>query len=309
MQFGYRRSDRLKGHQYRRIMTYALALACIVWLAIYLNQRTQAPACYMLDVGQGDCSVIIYNHRAWLIDGGGMRNITGDNVGVKVLVPFLVSQGIREIEGVFISHFHFDHVKGLMEVGERIPIRQLYVNQEKSPLFHSQEEIYATNDGYEMMMEIREWAKAHKIPVQGMKRGDRVEYKEMRLTCVTPDANVMDDVNENNHSLVIELSVYHTTMLFTGDMEKEQEALGDFSDVDILKVAHHGSSTSTTTEFLMKTRPELALISVGQNTYGHPSEEVIKRLEEQGIAIFSTIEHGMLKVTFNRNGYQLQPYK
>ncbi len=263
----------------------------------------------MLDVGQGDSSVITYGHKAWLIDGGGLRNKEGDNVGVNVLLPFLSSQGIREIEGAFISHFHYDHVKGLLEVGERIPIRQLYINSEKMDFFDENSNAYLENDGYEMMQQVKQWAGAHKIPICGMKHGDCLKYKEMQLTCVTPSAKVVDEINENNHSMIVQLSIFNTSMLFTGDMENEEEAVGNFTDIDILKVAHHGSSTSTTLDFLDKTQPELALISVGRNTYGHPSPDIIRRLEDRNITTYSTKDYGMLKITFTKKGYQLRPYK
>lgn len=309
MQFGYRKNNEQKDKRYIRYSGMAFLFLFILWSILQLNLRTQPPVCYVLDVGQGDCSIILYEHKAWMIDGGGLRNKQGDNVGVDVIIPFLASHGIHEIEGAFISHFHFDHVKGMMEVGERIPIRQVYINYHKMNFFRGKSESYVDNDGYDMLKEVKAWSTKLDIPIVGMKEGDKIVYKEMQLTCETPNAKVMDESNENNQSLILELAIYNTTMLFTGDMEAEQEALTDVHDVDILKVGHHGSSTSTTEAFLEKTHPELAVISVGTNTYGHPSKEVLDRLKEEGSVSFSTQDYGMLAITFNKKGYQLEPYK
>lgn len=241
-----------------------------------------------VDVGQGDCTYIeTPNKKTILIDGGGTENSDYD-VGAKVLVPYVLDKGKRRIDLIFISHFHEDHVEGIISIIENFDVGEIIIGKCNNI------------DLYNLFLE-----KASKkgIEVEEVCIGTSIEIDDIVFDIIYPSKNNLD-VNENENSLVLRMKYFDTSMLFTGDLESEGET-NISSDIksNILKVGHHGSKTSTSEEFLKKVSPQIALIGVGKNnSYGHPNDEVLDRLEKINCNIFRTDYYGEIMMKIYKNG-------
>lgn len=249
----------------------------------------------ILDVGQGD-SIIIETpkHHHILLDGGsGGEDYQGFDTGEKIIVPYLYNQNIHTLDAIIVSHPHEDHIGGLSYVLQEIPVRVVMGVEEnlESDLFY----------------DISNILKQKEIPYEAIGQGDRIQWSSnMYFDVLYPDEKAlkMAGDNINNHSLILKLCYKNTTCLLTGDMEREAEKYLLKEDLDltsdILKVAHHGSDSSSTLEFLQAVKPRFGAISVGKNNFGHPSDEVIKRLEYLNCKIFLTRVDG--GITFISDG-------
>ncbi len=225
------------------------------------------------DVGQGDCCLIITPDKTCLIDGGVYEE--GDTT-VRDILDFY---GIAEVDIAFMSHWDTDHAAGLVALARQNRIKALYtgftgVDKDVSDFLN------ATDLGTD-------------FPecVNKVRAGDVFELStEVKLSILYPD---QASGGGNKQSLVMRLDSGDVSVLFTGDIDSETEAVlleeGLITDVDILKVAHHGSRYSTSESFLDAADPEYAVISVGENNfYGHPADETIARLEQRDITILRT---------------------
>lgn len=249
----------------------------------------------LIDVGQGD-GIYITDHAGSdiMIDGG---STSEKSVGEYELMPYLYSQGVASLDGVFITHMDADHYNGIVEMltdnglnGPRIDC--LYLTSSAAA---------GDSDAYRL---IREAAESGGIPVEIITQGDLYVSGKLELECLYPDASCRG-ADTNNESLVMRLRYGDVNMLFTGDLGGDGElALDELirssmrpEDTLILKVAHHGSKYSSLDGFLDLAGPDLALISAGKdNSYGHPHAELIGRLEERGIPWFNTADHGAITV-------------
>ncbi|MBI4257127.1 MBL fold metallo-hydrolase [Candidatus Uhrbacteria bacterium] len=230
---------------------------------------------WMLDVGQGDAFFIEFpTGEQMLIDGG-----PDDSVLAKLgslLLPW-----DRNLDAIVLTHPDADHVTGLVGVLDRYKIDTVYETG-----------IRAHTPYDEAFVE-------HESILSGRTQliaGDVIELGEVTLTVVWPDDSQAGTYPEkrNNFSINLLLTYGETTLLLTGDSESivESSVGSRVGDIDVLKVGHHGSLTSTSWEFLQATRPEIALISMGrENSYGHPHPTIIQRLEDIGAAIFRTDFH------------------
>lgn len=247
---------------------------------------------YFVDVGQGDCCFITTKSRKnILVDTGGSNDY---NVGKNVLVPYLLDRRVKKLDYVFISHFDTDHCNGLIEVMQYIPIYNLVITKQA----HMSEE-------YKNIIEI---ANKKQIHIIICKTGDVIQidnnYK-MEILYVNNNSNDL-----NNGSIVCKFINQDFSMLFTGDIEKQTEAeiIELYKNTkklksNILKVAHHGSRTSSTQEFLDLVKPQIALIGVGKNnTFGHPNIEVLERLENMKIKVYRTDKTGEIVFNINTSG-------
>ncbi|WP_235425119.1 DNA internalization-related competence protein ComEC/Rec2 [Heyndrickxia ginsengihumi] len=252
-----------------------------------------------IDVGQGD-SILIklpWNRGTYLIDTGGELSFKKEQwqqqtnpfeVGKDVLVPFLKSQGIGTIDKLILTHSDEDHIGGAEAIISSLHIKEIDI----SP--RSWEKT--------LMKEIIAEAQMKHIPVFEMMSGDHWQNKAGSFVYVSP----FDDHYEgNNDSLVLYANVGGKKWLFTGDLEKEGEETlirAFHFHVDILKVGHHGSKTSTSEAFLNQLSPSIAVISVGKhNRFGHPNKEVIERLKAHHIVIYRTDEQGAITYRFFKN--------
>ena len=246
-----------------------------------------------LDVGQGDAAVIsTYDGKTYLIDGGGVYGKEfGKNVGKNVVLPYLESLGVSELDGVFLSHPDSDHMTGLLEVLEEIPTMGLYLSD------------YPFSETEDTLL-LKEMVEKNNVPLYTVKAGDASHG----FRCLYPLEGVtFRDGDDNHGSMVLKYDYNGTEILFTGDISAADERflLEQEADVsaDILKVAHHGSKYSSDADFLETVLPEAAVISCGAgNLYGHPHGETLERLQAAEVEIYRTDTEGAILVKLKRDG-------
>ena len=249
---------------------------------------------YFVDVGQGDCSLIITEkNKKILIDGGGSESY---DVGENTTLPYLLDRRISKLDYIIISHFDSDHVQGLFAVLENIKVLNVILSKQ-----------YEMTENYEKFLSI---VKGKKINLILAKKGDVIKIdKHSYIEVLFPLENVKEYISQNainNNSLVFKYKDRNISILYTGDIEKiaEERLISLYRDTnkleaDILKVAHHGSKTSTIESFLELVNPKIAVISVGKNnTFGHPSEEVVARLKDKKVVIRRTDLEGEIVMKF-----------
>ncbi len=233
---------------------------------------------YMVDVGQGDCTVIVTpGNKKIIVDGGGNNNIESDyDIGKQVVMPYLLNRKISSLDYVIISHFDSDHCKGLVYVMKNMRVKNVIIGQQ-----------FENSSNYEEFIKI---AKERNIKVHIVEAGQRINIeKNLYIDVLWPDSN--NKISENilnNNSLVCKMIYKNFSILFTGDIEEiaEKSILEKYKDnlsilsSTVLKVAHHGSKSSSIKEFLELVKPKIALIGVGKdNKFGHPNADVLERLQ------------------------------
>lgn len=234
---------------------------------------------HFLDTGNSDSILIKCNGKNILIDGG-------ENNDEELIVSYLKNQGIYKIDYMIATHPHADHIGGLDAVIKSITVENLLVaNGEANTKTYRDFIDAAASKGLNPS-----------VPIEKAKfyLGDN-SYIQI--------FNTNGGENINEQSLVTLFINGNDKFLFTGDAEKgtEKEILNDMEDVDVLKVSHHGSKTSTSDEFLEKIKPEYAVITVGKdNSYKHPNQEVMERLEKNNIEVYRTDECG--NIIFQSSG-------
>ena len=221
-----------------------------------------------VDVGQGDCIHLKCDDgKNLLFDGGGSINY---NVGEKTLKPYLLKNGIGSVELAAATHLHTDHFLGLRQLAECYDVEQILTKG---------------------------------------RAGQRISLNESQwIDILWPERQDLDVDDENLNSLIFKIHDHGISVLITGDITEEGEKAlvakyrgTDILKCDILKVAHHGSPYSTSDVFLAAVRPVAAVISVGKNNYGHPSNVVIEKLQKNGIMVFRTDQSGAVGI-INRKG-------
>ncbi len=233
---------------------------------------------YFFDVGQADSILITHNNENILIDAG--TNEMGTTVVKK-----LQDLGITKLNYVIGTHPHEDHIGGLDDVIQNFEIEHIYMPKVQTNTKTFEEVLDAVID------------KGMKIETPNV--GDGFAIGEVNceiMQCGTGTKEEQENLNLS--SIVLRATYKEQSYLFMGDSEKENEQARKWEKTNVLKVGHHGSSTSTSKEFLKQVSPQIAIISVGKdNNYGHPSDEIIKRLEQEGISIYRTDEKGTIVIT------------
>ena len=226
---------------------------------------------YFIDVGQGDCTLIITpTNKTILIDGGGQENF---DVGKKVLIPYLLNRKIMKIDYIINSHTDTDHLEGLLTVLKELKVKNVIIGKQYEDTENLQRMLNLVND--------------KNVNLYVVKAGDKLSIeKNLYFDILWPDENKMISENAiNNNSLVCKLEYKKFSCIFTGDIEEQAEKeigdkYGKFLKGEIIKIAHHGSKTSSTEEFLKLVKPKIALIGVGENnSFGHPSDKVLNLLQ------------------------------
>lgn len=253
-----------------------------------------------IDVGQGDSCLIRYKGTNIMIDSGGSLSKNKDgksyDIGENVLNNYLLNRGITRLDYIMASHFDEDHSQGFVFLLKNMKVKNVIISEQ-----------YKTSSIYEQFKQI---CKKQNIQIIYVRSGDEIRIKDLAFKILHPKskANQISENPLNNNAIVCMVKYKNRRILFTGDIEKvaENEMVKEYTNglkADILKVGHHGSKTSTTKEFLDLINPSVALIGVGQNNkFGHPNEDVIKRLEEKNIQIYRTDEMGEISVIIDKNG-------
>ncbi|PIE96788.1 DNA internalization-related competence protein ComEC/Rec2 [Bacillus fungorum] len=250
-----------------------------------------------LDVGQGDAILIRlpYDKEVYLIDTGGTIRVNKEewqrkkhefSVGNDILIPYLQKEGIKTIDKLIVTHGDADHIGAAQELLANITVKEVVFGRKE------QEAIL------EKVVKKQALEKAVKISEVG--GGESWSVNEAEFFVLAPTGK---ERSENNASIVIWAKLGGVTWLFTGDLEEEGEKflVTTYPDLraDVLKVAHHGSNTSSIMPFLSTVQPNIAIISVGErNRYGHPHKEVIERFEKMGIEIWRTDKQGAISYIF-----------
>jgi len=249
----------------------------------------------VLDVGQGDSLFVTFpGGRTMLVDAGGalgsfhaggMRS--GLDIGEDVVSPYLWSRGLKQIEVVALTHAHQDHIGGLPAVLENFRVQELWVGRDIETAIFQQVLAIARQRG---------------VRVIHMKEGDSFDRGTVSGNILWPEDIAENQTAKNDDSLVMRLTDGSQSILLPGDIERpserrilaENEAVG----ANFLKVAHHGSKTSTIEPFLSSSHPAFAAISAGRdNSFGHPSPEVVERLQAAGVRVYRTDRDGAITAT------------
>jgi competence protein ComEC len=272
-----------------------------------------------IDVGQGDSALIRFpNGETLLIDGGGKagsskiyskseyeddREIFEPDtqaIGEMVVSNFLWEQGYSQIDYILATHADADHIQGLLDVAKNFRVR--------AAIFGG------------MPMKDAEFAELYSIlqkrgiePVI-LSRGDVLTFDTVKIEVFYPEKNDNSEaVSDNNHSLVLRVIYGDRKFLLTGDIEKETETfllnMPELLQTDLIKVAHHGSRTSSIQPFVDAAKAKVAVISVGrESSFGHPHEEVVERWKNAGAKVMTTGENGTISISTDGRDLQLKTF-
>ena len=256
-----------------------------------------------VDVGQGDCIHLKLEDRGllgtglggrnrnYLIDGGGSPYF---NVGRQTLKPYLLKNGVTHVDGAFVTHLHTDHYKGICELAKEGMVDRLYTydaNRCREAEILEETGLEPEDIVFLCAGETVDLGKTRGIRMPGLGSNAAVsvlwpakkteaQYREL----------LKNEEDENALSLIMRVELDGRTILVTGDMDEvgEKDLLQEYRDVnaDILKIAHHGSKYSSSDAFLDAVKPGFVVIQVGKNNYGHPTPEVLLKLDERGVPVY-----------------------
>ena len=258
-----------------------LVLGLVIMLGLMLFQQkptawSEELTVHFIDVGQGDATLIHFDNHFILIDGG-------EKDYGPVVLAYLQKQGVTELDWIIATHPHSDHIGGLISILNSIPVAH----------FMMPDQVHTTQTFEDLLDAIA--AKGLKITRPEV--GQIFDWGNARLTLIAPNRSEYE--NLNNYSIGIRLDYGETSFIFTGDAEQLAELdmvhNGLALSADVLKVGHHGSSTSSCAAFLDAVGANYAVISLAaDNDYGHPHREVLQRLAERAITVYRTDETGTI---------------
>jgi competence protein ComEC len=269
-----------------------------VWICVTARVVTPSPAptavtqpvgafsVHFIDVGQGDAILVEVGDADILVDGGPSGS---------AVLSYLAGQHVSDIDLVVATHPHADHIGGLEGVLSQYDVREVWTNGATATTQTYQDFAAAVATEGAVQRQIR--------------RGYSTQFGGVTLTALDPVDPLTGDANGD--SIVLRLSCGSVDVLLTGDANAASEAsmLADPSlvlDADVLKVGHHGSSTSTTNALLDAATPKDAVISVGAgNTYGHPTQETLNRLAAHGVMVYRTDLNGTVVLASDCSTYSI----
>lgn len=301
-------------------LSAALSLGLILVLSVLLVVHPFPPqftpgrfSLTLLDVGQGDALFLSFPQgQTLLLDSGGRlgyasasEDLVGDEdlfiedrlgVGEAAVLPFLWQLGLKRLDYIAATHGDSDHTEAFGEITRALPVSEAWAGSWPPP--------EAAPDLFTQAV------RRAGIPLRVLQRGDQFTVDGVQIDVLAPfDSAGAHNASDNNSSLVLRLRFGQRTFLLTGDIEKQTEArlleAGENLRADVLKVAHHGSRTSSTAAFLAQVQPAHALISAGHpSPFGHPHPEVVERLRATGARLWQTSQCGAL--TVSTDGVDLQ---
>ncbi len=271
-----------------------------------------------LDVGQGDSALVTFpNGETMLVDGGGRFNFSQlfieqedgfkeafepdtQGVGETVVSEFLWEKGYSSVDYILATHADADHIQGLINVAENFKVKAALIGRENL-------------DDAEFI-EFSQMIERKKIQTIKLSRGDSFDVGGVKIDVLSPVSEDIDEnASTNNYSLVLRLIYGNRKFLLTGDIEKEAEnELLQNSIVlesDIIKVAHHGSRTSSTQEFVDAVKAGFAIIPVGKTSrFGHPHKEIVERWKNAGAKVLTTGERGTITISTDGKNLEIQTF-
>jgi competence protein ComEC len=271
----------------RRAAPVALALIFLLSLGVRGLAFPTGLTVVFLDAGNADASVVFAEGAVYLIDAGDTDSPAAD---------YLAYMGIGALDGVFLTHPHKDHVAGMAGVLAQARVDALYLG--------------AGFDGASANDEARDAVRAAKeasARVEYLREGDAVQLSK-NITLSVHQADEHPDGAPDDVSLIALIRYGEGSALFLADLPKEREKL-PVPDADVLKVAHHGSRYNTSELLIASATPSVAVIPVGYNSYGHPSAELLERLDRAGAAVYRTDESGAITARIRMDGsVEIQTY-
>ena len=252
----------------------------------------QAALVHFIDVGEGSSSLIQIDNINILIDAGDVEY-------GKDLAAYLKNEGIQEIHYCFLSHLHADHIGGMSEVMQQIQVDQIYTGE-------LPQESIPTSAVFTELLDLIE---QQNVSFSYVEMGDVFKVGGATIRVLGPAKNTYSDLNDT--SLLLQFTYGKHSFLFCGDATslEEKDVLKTGVDLSstVLAVAHHGSNTSTSSAFLAAVNPIYAIISVGaDNSYGHPHQETLQKLDQIGTQVFTTMNSGT--VLFETDGTAMVYY-
>lgn len=285
-----------------RFLTLLFVQLCMFLLLVF--HPKSAPArdgqleVSFLDVGQGDAALVTMpDGTTILIDGGGRPTFGNESeqrqqrsIGERVVCEYLWSRGLDSIDYVLATHADADHIDGLNDVVRNFRVRSAIVGRQP--------------DNDPEYARFAETLNDAGVAIQVIQAGDVLRFGSVEAEVLWPVAEDSGTASHNDDSVVVRIRFGERSFLLTGDIEKAAETalltLPDRLSADVVKVAHHGSRTSSTVPFVSAAHPALAVISVGQNSmFGHPHREVVERWQAIGAEVLTTGRSGMITVTTN----------
>lgn len=240
-----------------------------------IPEDSQGLEVHFIDVGQADCALLRCDGETMLIDGGNVEDS-------DLVVSYLLDQHVTELDYVVNTHAHEDHVGGLPAVLAVFEAKTIWCPVEEY--------------GTKCFSDFVKYADQQRQDLVCPEPGSTYGLGSAQVTVLGP---VRDDYDTNNTSIVLRVDYGRTSFLFTGDAEREVEEdlldVGADVSATVLKVGHHGSSTSNSYHWLREVQPEYAVISCGtDNSYGHPHEEVLSRLRDADVTLYRTDLQGSI---------------
>lgn len=247
---------------------------------------------YFVNVGQGDAAILhTSKNETILIDGGGAAEYTKSdyNVGDRILVPYLVSHGLTNIDYAIVTHFHKDHVEGIISAVKNLRVKNIVMP-------------YSTPDS-DYRAELEHLAKKKNIDIIYAEKDGMISLKSgLTLNILSPDSMQKQSDEPNDTAIVIEAKYYEFSGLFTSDSTDIIDSSYP-QNIDLLKVAHHGSDSGSSKSDIDYLRPKYAVISVGKdNSYALPDDIVLNNLENVGARILRTDILGDIRFKIQKNG-------
>lgn len=242
---------------------------------------------HFIDVGQGDSILIDLGDVEILIDGGNR------SLGV---VNYISAYVDGALEVMIATHPHADHIGGLIAVLDRFEVKEIWLNGDTS-----------TSKTFSDFMNL---VNAENAIVHEAERGKSIQVGVLTFVILHPTKPL--NMDTNNSSIVLSLSYGEIDFLFMGDAERQAESsvLNLVTDIEILKVGHHGSRSSSSFEFLNIIKPDIAIYMAGVgNRYGHPHQETIDTLNKVGAKIYGTDSSGTIRITTEGKTYSVQTTK
>ena len=228
-----------------------------------------------LDVGQADCELIIVNGKTMLIDAGNKSD-------GELIVSAIKCLGIEKLNYVIGTHVHEDHIGGMSYIVDAFDIDRFYLPYNTT----------STTNYYEKLLTS---LTNKNMSIEQANIGDLFDLGNAKCEIMAVRNDEPENINEE--SIVLEITYGTQKYLFMGDAETSNEKSRTWNDVDVLKVGHHGSNTSSSENFLRQVLPEIAVISAGEgNSYGLPKDKILDRFEKIGSKIYRTDKDGTIQI-------------